>query len=169
MNIRLNKKRLTDIAFIIPSLAGVSIFVLIPFIDVLRRSFTNVAGTQFVFLSNYITIFQNSAFRLAFFNTIKFMVICIPILMASSLLIAVFLNAGIRGANFLKSAYLVPMAIPVASVVLIWRLLFHQNGYFSCLVCSLRIGWIQALLSGFLYSVMSGKISVIISYYGWQG
>lgn len=84
MNIRLNKKRLTDIAFIIPSLAGVSIFVLIPFIDVLRRSFTNVAGTQFVFLSNYITIFQNSAFRLAFFNTIKFMVICIPILMASS-------------------------------------------------------------------------------------
>ena len=108
MKIRLNKKRLTDIAFIIPSLAGVSIFVLIPFIDVLRRSFTNVAGTQFVFLSNYITIFQNSAFRLAFFNTIKFMVICIPILMASSLLIAVFLNAGIRGANFLKSAYLVP-------------------------------------------------------------
>lgn len=134
MKIRLNKKRLTDIAFIIPSLAGVSIFVLIPFIDVLRRSFTNVAGTQFVFLSNYITIFQNSAFRLAFFNTIKFMVICIPILMASSLLIAVFLNAGIRGANFLKSAYLVPMAIPVASVVLIWRLLFHQNGYFSGLL-----------------------------------
>ena len=126
MKIRLNKKRLTDIAFIIPSLAGVSIFVLIPFIDVLRRSFTNVAGTQFVFLSNYITIFQNSAFRLAFFNTIKFMVICIPILMASSLLIAVFLNAGIRGANFLKSAYLVPMAIPVASVVLIWRLLFQD-------------------------------------------
>lgn len=173
MKIRLNKKRLTDIAFIIPSLAGVSIFVLIPFIDVLRRSFTNVAGTQFVFLSNYITIFQNSAFRLAFFNTIKFMVICIPILMASSLLIAVFLNAGIRGANFLKSAYLVPMAIPVASVVLIWPLLFHQNGYFSGLLhmfgSSLRIGWIQALLSGFLYSVMSGKISVIISYYGWQG
>ena len=26
------------------------------------------------------------------------------------------------------------MAIPVASVVLIWRLLFHQNGYFSGLL-----------------------------------
>ena len=169
MNIRLNKKRLTDIAFIIPSLAGVSIFVLIPFIDVLRRSFTNVAGTQFVFLSNYITIFQNSAFRLAFFNTIKFMVICIPILMASSLLIAVFLNAGIRGANFLKSAYLVPMAIPVASVVCCFTRTAISAVYCTCLVCSLRIGWIQALLSGFLYSVMSGKISVIISYYGWQG
>ena len=46
MKISLNKKKLTDIAFIVPSLAGVSIFVLIPFIDVLRRSFTNVSGTQ---------------------------------------------------------------------------------------------------------------------------
>lgn len=73
MKISLNKKKLTDIAFIVPSLAGVSIFVLIPFIDVLRRSFTNVSGTQFVFFSNYITIFQNAAFRLAFSNTIKFM------------------------------------------------------------------------------------------------
>ena len=85
MKISLNKKKLTDIAFIVPSLAGVSIFVLIPFIDVLRRSFTNVSGTQFVFFSNYITIFQNAAFRLAFSNTIKFMVICIPILMIFSL------------------------------------------------------------------------------------
>ena len=118
MKISLNKKKLTDIAFIVPSLAGVSIFVLIPFIDVLRRSFTNVSGTQFVFFS----------------NSIKFMVNCIPILMIFSLLIAVFLNAGIRGANYLKTAYLVPMAIPVASVVLIWRLLFHQNGYFSGLL-----------------------------------
>ena len=50
MKISLNKRKLTDIAFIVPSLAGVSIFVLIPFIDVLRRSFTNVSGTQFVLL-----------------------------------------------------------------------------------------------------------------------
>ena len=131
MKISLNKKKLTDIAFIVPSLAGVSIFVLIPFIDVLRRSFTNVSGTQFVFFSNYITIFQNAAFRLAFSNTIKFMVICIPILMIFSLLIAVFLNAGIRGANYLKTAYLVPMAIPVASVVLIWRLLCSSEWLFQ--------------------------------------
>ncbi|MCD8232038.1 MAG: sugar ABC transporter permease [Clostridiales bacterium] len=94
----------------------------------------NVAGTNFVFFKNYLTVLQNSAFRLAFTNTLKFMGICIPILLVFSLLIAVFLNAGIRGANYLKSAYLVPMAISVASVVLIWRLLFHENGYFSGLL-----------------------------------
>lgn len=131
MKSSLKKSQLTDIAFIVPSLLGVSIFVLIPFIDVIRRSFMNVAGTAFVFLDNYIAIFHNAAFMLAFTNTLKFMAICIPILLVFSLLIATFLNAGIRGANYLKTAYLVPMAIPVASVVLIWRLLFHENGFFS--------------------------------------
>ena len=42
MKISLNKKKLTDIAFIVPSLAGVSIFVLIPFIDVLRLSLIHI-------------------------------------------------------------------------------------------------------------------------------
>ncbi len=128
------KSTLSDLAFVLPSLAGVCIFVLIPFADVIRRSFVNVAGTKFVFLKNYLVLVQNDAFRLAFFNTLKFMGICIPILLAFSLLIAAFLNAGIRGANYLKSAFLVPMAIPVASVVLIWRLLFHENGYLSGLL-----------------------------------
>ncbi len=134
MFVNINKKYRTGLLFVLPSLIGVSIFVLIPFADVVRRSFLNVTATQFVFLKNYVTVIKNSAFRLAFLNTLKFMGICIPILLAFSLLIAVFLHAGIRGANYLKSVYLVPMAIPVASVVLIWRLLFHANGYFSGLL-----------------------------------
>lgn len=119
------------LAFLIPSLAGVSIFVLIPFVDVIRRSFMNAAASQFVFFKNYRTIFQNEAFRLAMVNTLRFMGVCIPILLAFSLLIAVFLNSGIQGQDTLKAAFLVPMAIPVASVVLIWRILFHENGFLS--------------------------------------
>lgn len=134
MKISLNKKKLTDIAFIVPSLAGVSIFVLIPFIDVLRRSFTNVSGTQFVFFSNYITIFQNAAFRLAFSNTIKFMVICIPILMIFSLLIAVFLNAGIRGANYLKTGISGAHGDPGGFGCADLAAFVSQNGYFSGLL-----------------------------------
>lgn len=127
----MRKENLEGLAFIGPSLLGVSIFVLIPFIDVIRRSFFNAAGTGFTFLENYQTIFRNAAFMLAMKNTIRFMGICIPILIGTSLLIAVFLNSGFRLAGYLKSAYLVPMAIPVASVVLMWRLLFHERGFFS--------------------------------------
>lgn len=126
-----------DIAFVLPSLLGVSIFVLIPFVDVIRRSFMNAAATTFNFPDNYRMIFRNTAFQLAMKNTLRFMGICIPILLAFSLLIAVFLNSGIRGAKTLKSSYLIPMAIPVASAVLIWRLLFHANGFLSGLMHSM--------------------------------
>ena len=154
MRIKDSKRHLTDIAFIVPSLLGVSIFVLIPFIDVLRRSVTNVAGTAFVFLKNYIAIFQNAAFIMAFTNTLKFMIVCIPILLVFSLLIATFLNAGIRGANYLKTAYLVPMAIPVASVVLIWRLLFHENGFFSGLIHTLGLQPQDWMNTGFAFWIL---------------
>ena len=126
-----------DIAFVLPSLLGVSIFVLIPFVDVIRRSFMNAAATTFNFPDNYRMIFRNTAFQLAMKNTLRFMGICIPILLAFSLLIAVFLNSGIRGAKTLKSSYLIPMAIPVASAVLIWRLLSHANGFLSGLMHSM--------------------------------
>ncbi len=125
------RENLEGLAFIGPSILGVSIFVLIPFIDVIRRSFFNAAGTGFTFLNNYSVIFHNAAFILALKNTLRFMGICIPILIGISLLIAVFLSSGLRFANYLKSAYLVPMAIPVASVVLLWRLIFHEHGYLS--------------------------------------
>ncbi|MCD8216755.1 MAG: sugar ABC transporter permease [Clostridiales bacterium] len=148
------KSTLSDLAFVLLSLTGVCIFVLIPYADVIRRSFVNVAGTKFVFLKNYLTVIQNEAFRLAFFNTLKFMGICIPILLAFSLLIAVFLNAGIRGANYLKSAFLVPMAIPVASVVLIWRLLFHENGYFNGLLHLFGFAGADWMNTGFSFWIL---------------
>lgn len=154
MKSRRIKHLLSDIAFIVPSLLGVSIFVLVPFIDVLRRSFMNVAGTGVVMLDNYIAIFHNAAFMLALGNTLKFMAVCMPLLLVFSLLIATFLNAGIRGANYLKTAYLVPMAIPVASVVLIWRLLFHESGYFSGLLHSFGISGQDWMDTGYAFWIL---------------
>jgi len=54
-------------------LLGVFFFVLLPFADVVRRSFSSAMGGQSVGLANYQTIFQNDAFVLAATNTIKFM------------------------------------------------------------------------------------------------
>lgn len=132
-------ERYTDLLFILPSLVGVSIFVLIPFADVIRRSFLNVTGKSFVGIKNYTAVFSNRAFLLAGENTLKFVGICIPLLIILSLLIAVLLNQGILGGHFLKSAFLIPMAIPVATIVLFWRLLFHQQGILNGILQRLSI------------------------------
>lgn len=126
--VNFRKKEMAGLLFILPSLLGTGIFLLIPFLDVIRRSFSEAVNGSFVGLANYQAIFQNNAFLLAGKNTIRFTLVCIPILLLLSLFIAVFLQSQKRFAHFLKSSFLVPMAIPVASVVLLWRLLFHQNG-----------------------------------------
>lgn len=120
--------RQSGLLFILPSLGGVVVFTLIPFLDVIRRSFTGAVSGEWTGLENYRTIFGNTAFQLAVRNTLRFEAVCIPLLILLSLLAAVFLVRQSRFMHLLKSSLLIPMAIPVASAVLLWRVLFHERG-----------------------------------------
>ena len=64
--------------FLAPSLAGLCVFVLVPFADAVRRSFTDAMGSRFVGLANYASVLGNSAFRLAAGNTARFIGVCVP-------------------------------------------------------------------------------------------
>lgn len=133
--------------FILPSLSGVFLFVMFPFIDVIRRSFVANIKENFVGFSNYLNVFSNSAFQLAGKNTIRFVSICIPLLVLSSLMISVFLHRQGKLANLFKTLYLLPMAIPVASVVLLWKLLFHSQGFLNGMLTKLGfipIDWMNS-------------------------
>lgn len=117
--------------FVLPSLAGVLVFYLIPFVDVVRRSFMRAAGNGFAGLENYRQVLGNKAFGMATGNTLRFVLVCLPLLLALSLGLAVLLYGKGKGGkleNLLKSAYLVPLAIPAASVVLLWNIVFDNQG-----------------------------------------
>lgn len=127
----MSKRRKRDMIgwlFILPDFAGVMVFYLIPFADVVRRSFMRATGNDFAWFSNYKQIIANEAFRLAAGNTFRFVVVCLPLLLVLSLGIAVLLQKQVKGRDIFKSAYLVPLAIPAASMVLLWQLLFDGHG-----------------------------------------
>ncbi len=107
------------------------IFMLFPFLDVVRRSFMDAMGRGFVGINNYQTVFGKSSFTLAVTNTIRFIVTCIPLLMLLSLLTAVLINLISRLRELLKTIFLFPMAVPVASIVVLWRLVFDNSGYLN--------------------------------------
>lgn len=131
MEVSMAKKRRTSWFFILPGLTGVLVFYLIPFGDVVRRSFWRAAGNGFAGLDNYRQVFDNQAFRLAAVNTARFVLVCLPLLLVLSLGLAVLLQKQGAGRGLLKSAYLVPLAIPAASVVLLWHIVFDQTGVFN--------------------------------------
>lgn len=118
----------TGLLFLLPSLLGVCGFVLLPFLDVVRRSFTSAVSEEWVGFQNYAAVLQNHAFSLACRNTLRFSLICIPALLLLSLLVGVFLQREKLVGGLLKTAFLLPMAIPVASIALMWRVLFDGSG-----------------------------------------
>lgn len=140
--------------FVLPSLAGVLIFIFIPFLDVIRRSFTEVMSGRFVGLKNFQTIFANSAFRQAAYNTVRFTAVCIPLLVACSLAVAVLLQRNKKPGSVMKSVYLMPMAIPVASVVLLWKLLFHFQGMLNGVLSFLDVDAIDWMNSEYAFGVL---------------
>ena len=131
--------------FLLPSLAGTAVFVLIPFAETVRRSFCDALGRRFVGLSNYESVIGNTAFQLAARNTARFLCICVPLLLLVSLLLALGVQAvarhrdgrDTRRGRVFRTSFLLPMAIPVASIVILWQVLFAQNGLIN--------GWVIAL------------------------
>lgn len=119
--------------FLAPSLLGVILFVLLPFLDVFKRSFTTAVTGQFRGLSNYKIIFANQAFGLAVKNTLRFTAVCIPLLVVTGFVIAFFLSR-LKMAGVIKSLYLFPLAIPTATIVLVWKMVFYERGFLNLLL-----------------------------------
>ncbi len=122
------KEEIMGWLFLLPSLIGVSIFILQPFIDAVRRSFTESMSGKFIAFQNYSLVLRNEAFKLGAGNTIKFLIVCIPLLLLCSMLLSSVLINQKKYGYFIKTSYLIPMSIPVASVVLLWKVVFHKNG-----------------------------------------
>ena len=140
--------------FILPSLIGVAAFTLLPFLDVFIRSFQSAISREFSGLENYYDIFSNAAFKLAAQNTIKFVLVCIPLLLVISLAIAVFLNRFVQASQILRTAFLIPMAIPIASVVLIWNIVFHEQGALSGVLNNFNIAGQDWMSTGYAFWVL---------------
>ena len=124
------KRMKARIYFLAPSFIGVFFFVLLPFGDVVRRSFMTAVTKEGAGIQNYRTIFANSAFLLAVKNTLRFTVFCIPLMVALGLAIALAMGS-IRHMQTVKSFYLFPLAMPTATVAVVWKMIFYEKGFLN--------------------------------------
>lgn len=147
-----------SLCYLGPSVLGVLIFFVIPFGVVVYYSFIkSPLNHEFVFLDNYKALFQNSAFRMAAKNTLSISAMAVPLAVILSLALAVMLEARIPLKSQFRTFFLSPMMVPVASVVLIWQVLFHYNGVVNEFLASLsadKIDWLKSSWSQFVVVVL---------------
>lgn len=110
---------------LVPSLVGLLLFYILPYLRVLYYSLiNNQFKRNFVGLKNYVDTINNEYFRLAFVNSIKLIFICVPVLIVLAILISLGLTFLLRKLRLLRVTFILPMLIPTASVVLFFQEVF---------------------------------------------
>jgi len=130
MSLNLHSKENKEAFFLIlPSILGMGVFFVLPFVWMLFLSFNQLTSSgKTVGLGNYIQLFSNSSFRLAATNTTRFTVISVVLIMSISLVLALLLNKKLPLKRELRTAFVVPLVVPVASIILFFELIFDGNG-----------------------------------------
>lgn len=145
-----------------PGLIGVVTFYVFPFfLTVYYSVLHDPFEKQFVGLDNYRDLLQNAVFRLAVRNTVRFSALAVPLAVGLALGLALALERRIPGKSRFRTALLSPLMAPIASVVLIWKILFHQNGTVNRLLATLSVNG-----PDWLYS--SWGVLVIVLLFLWK-
>lgn len=146
--IKNNRGKLSSWGFLTPSLLGVLLFFVLPFCVVIYYSMVdNPIHHEFVFFENFVRVAGNAAFQQAAFNTLKFSFAAVPLAVVLSLALAMILDAKIPFRSQMRTFFLSPMMVPVASVILIWQVLFHYNGLVNDILSVFggnKIDWLKS-------------------------
>ncbi|MDR1669369.1 MAG: sugar ABC transporter permease [Oscillospiraceae bacterium] len=128
---------------LLPSLAGIVFFFVIPYFRVLYYSLIdNQFRRRFVGLDNYIDTLGNEYFQLALKNSLLLIVVAVTLLILIALLVSLALSFGIRKLRVCRAAFVLPMVIPSGSAALVWHSLF--SGWDSAAPLYLLFVWKNA-------------------------
>jgi len=144
------KKTLLWLAFISPWLLGFLWLTLYPLVASLYYGFTEYAiltPPKWVGLENFITMFtKDKLFWTSVVNTLYFVGISVPLGTLFSILLALLLNAKVRGMSIYRTIYYFPTVVPVIAGVMLWAWILNpQVGPLNYMLGLLHIpgpGWL---------------------------
>lgn len=115
--------------FALPALAGLLIFVAIPFLLAVGLSFTNLRlgsplPLEFVGLTQFLRLFADEAFTRALWNNLLFTVVVVPVQTLLALGLALLLNRPLKGRALFRTLFFMPVVFPLALVSVVWILIY---------------------------------------------
>ncbi len=118
--------------FAAPWLIGFVVLMAFPLFYSLYLSFTNATttsmNTQWRGISYYKTILADPAFWGSVSNTLKFVLLSVPLNLLFSLYLALLLNAKVPGRKLFRALYYIPTLVTIVAVVYLWRQLLGSSG-----------------------------------------
>jgi multiple sugar transport system permease protein len=111
-----------------PALAGLLLFLLLPFVLAIVLSFTNYRfnsplPTRWIGWENYTRMFADAGFQRALLNNFFFAAVVVPIQTALALGLALLVNRPLKRMMFFRTVFFMPVIYPMALVSVVWALI----------------------------------------------
>ena len=124
------KEILTGYLMVSPLLIGLGVFFVYSFFVNIYYSMTNkktFGAIRFTGFRNFEKLFGSEKFWSALSNTFKYVLICVPLVIIISLILAVLLNRNVRGTGVYRTLIFLPAVTMPAAIGLIWKWIFNYE------------------------------------------
>ena len=131
----------TAYLFLLPLLACIVLFFIIPIGQTLSYGFTKYKGLgtpEWIGLNNYVKMFtRDKKFGMELSNTFAFVIGTVPLTLAISMVMAALLNQKIKGRTFFRTVLFLPNVTMTVVVAMVWQWLLNADyGIISSLLRS---------------------------------
>lgn len=118
------KRQRAGFYFVLPWLIGLCVFTALPMVAAVYISMTDwdiVGNADFIGLKNYITLFSTAEFVRSLWVTVRYAVIAVPLIIATSMTIAVLVSKNYRGAGVFRVIYYMPAIVSGVAVAIVFK------------------------------------------------
>lgn len=145
--IRLKRsKRTTSVALamLAPAAVLMIVFLIIPILLTFGLAFTNArlispVPARFVGVDNFVRLFSNDTFWKSLLNTVIFTIVIVPVQSGIALGLALLVNAKVRGTNFFRTVYFLPVVTSMVVVSMLWLFMYQPDGLINVLLAKIGI------------------------------
>ena len=132
--------------YLAPAMIFFGLFLFWPFFKTIRLSFamTTPLGevASYIGLGNYVSIFTSQAFLNSLFVSFKYAAMTVVFSIAIGFVLAIVSNEDIKGTNFFRTVFALPMAISAAAASVVFMIIFHSSLGILNKVLGTNIGWL---------------------------
>lgn len=133
------RESLVGITMVSPAVLLLLIFFAVPVGLAFGLAFTNARlisprPAHFVGADNFITLFGDSQFWKSLRNTAYFAVVVVPVQAGLALVLALLVNAKVRGRNFFRTVYFLPVVTSMVVISLLWEFIYQPDGPLNKLI-----------------------------------
>ena len=129
---------------LVPAIVLMVTFLIIPIILTFGLAFTNARlispePARFIGLDNFTRLFSSPTFWRSLQNTVVFALVIVPVQSAIALGLALLINAKVRGVNFFRTVYFLPVVTSMVVVSMLWMFMYQPNGLINVLLAKIGI------------------------------